>query len=82
LGGIKVQEERKILEFTKSDEGISVSIEDNTQIIDVLTGIGLTLNMLIEQKHVKKDQVFEDLNEILTIIENNKEEGEKENVSK
>nr|DAO95526.1 MAG TPA: hypothetical protein [Caudoviricetes sp.] len=77
-----MQEERKILEFTKSDEGISVSIEDNTQIIDVLTGIGLTLNMLIEQKHVKKDQVFEDLNEILTIIENNKEEGEKENVSK
>lgn len=77
-----MQEERKILEFTKSDEGISVSIEDNTQIIDVLTGIGLTLNMLIEQKHVKKDQVFEDLNEILTIIENNKEEGEKENGSK
>lgn len=77
-----MQEERKILEFTKSDEGISVSIEDNTQIIDVLTGIGLTLNMLIEQKHVKKNQVFEDLNEILTIIENNKEEGEKENGSK
>lgn len=77
-----MQEERKILEFTKSDEGISVSIEDNTQIIDILTGIGLTLNMLIEQKHVKKDQVFEDLNEILTIIENNKEEGEKENGSK
>lgn len=77
-----MQEERKILEFIKSDEGISVSIEDNTQIIDVLTGIGLTLNMLIEQKHVKKDQVFEDLNEILTIIENNKEEGEKENGSK
>lgn len=77
-----MQEERKILEFTKSDEGISVSIEDNTQIIDVLTGIGLTLNMLIKQKHVKKDQVFEDLKEILTIIENNKEEGEKENGSK
>ncbi len=77
-----MQEERKILEFTKSDDGISVSIEDNTQIIDVLTGIGLTLNMLIEQKHVKKDQVFEDLNEILTIIKNNKEEGEKENGSK
>lgn len=77
-----MEEERRILEFTKSDEGVSVSIEDNTQIIDVLTGIGLTLNMLIEQKHVKKTQVFKDLNEILTIIENNKEEGEKENGSK
>lgn len=77
-----MEEERRILEFTKNDEGVSVSIEDNTQIIDVLTGIGLTLNMLIEQKHVKKEQVFKDLNEILTIIENNKEEGEKENGSK
>lgn len=79
-----MEEERRILEFNKSDEGVSVSIEDNTQIIDVLTGIGLTLNMLIEQKHVKKEQVFKDLNEILTIIENNKEEekGEKENGSK
>lgn len=77
-----MEEERRILEFTKSDEGVSVSIEDNTQIIDVLTGIGLTLNMLIEQKHVKKEQVFKDLNEILTIIENNKEEGEEENGGK
>lgn len=77
-----MEEERRILEFTKNDEGVSVSIEDNTQIIDVLTGIGLTLNMLIEQKHVKKEQVFKDLNEILTIIENNKEEGEKENGGK
>lgn len=77
-----MEEERKILEFTKCDEGISVSIEDNTPIVDVLTGIGLTLNMLIEQKHVKKEQVFKDLNEILTIIENNKEKGEKENGGK
>lgn len=76
--------ERKILEFVKNEEGISVNIEDKTEIIDVLIGIGLTLDMIIKNQGVDKKQVLQDINKILKTIEkeNNKKEGEKENGSK
>lgn len=76
--------ERKILEFVKNEEGISVNIEDKTEIIDVLIGIGLTLDMIIKKQGVDKKQVLQDINKILKTIEkeNNKKEGEKENGSK
>lgn len=76
--------ERKILEFVKNEEGISVNIEDKTEIVDVLIGIGLTLDMIIKNQGVDKKQVLQDINKILKTIEkeNNKKEGEKENGSK
>lgn len=76
--------ERKILEFVKNEEGISVNTEDKTEIIDVLIGIGLTLDMIIKNQGVDKKQVLQDINKILKTIEkeNNKKEGEKENGSK
>lgn len=76
--------ERKILEFVKNEEGISVNIEDKTEIVDVLIGIGLTLDMIIKKQGVDKKLVLQDINKILKTIEkeNNKKEGEKENGSK
>lgn len=77
-------EERKILEFIKSKDGISVNIEDKTEILDVLIGIGLTLDMLINQQNVSKNEVLKDINRILMVLENanKKEKGEKKDGSK
>lgn len=86
LEGYKMPEceERKILEFIKNKDGISVNIEDKTEILDVLIGIGLALDMLIKQQNVSKNEVLKDVNEILTVLENEdkKGKGEKKDGSK
>lgn len=79
-----MQEEKRILEFTKNKAGVSVNVEDNTQILDVLIGIGLTIDMLIRGQKTTKKQVLADINKIVTEIEkyNRNEKGELENGSK
>ena len=73
-----MQEEKRILEFTKNKAGVSVNVEDNTQILDVLIGIGLTIDMLIRGQKTTKKQVLADINKIVTEIEkyNRNEKGE------
>lgn len=79
-----MEEEKRILEFTKSKAGVSVNVEDNTQVLDVLIGIGLTIDMVIRGQKTTKKHVLADINKIVTEIEkyNRNEKGELENGSK
>lgn len=77
-------QERTFLEFIKCNEGVSVNIEEKTEIIDVLVGIGLTIDMITRQHKVSKKEVLKDIDDIRTILEkeNKKKKGEKKDVSK
>ena len=79
-----MEEEKRILDFTKSKAGVSVNVEDNTQVLDVLIGIGLTIDMVIRGQKTTKKHVLADINKIVTEIEkyNRNEKGELENGSK
>lgn len=79
-----MEKEQIIVEFTKSKDGISVNFpKDGVEVLDVLIGIGLTLDMITEKTKVDKSVILEDIKKILETMEKDKKEkGEKKNGSK
>lgn len=83
-GGSRVEKENYILKFTKDKKGISVNFpETGVEILDLVIGIGMTLDMIIQQEKVSKGKIFKDINSVIEILEEDrKEKGEKENAGK
>lgn len=79
-----MKKENYILKFTKDKKGITISFpETGVEILDVVIGIGMTLDMIIQQEKISKYKIFKDINSVIEILEEDKKEkGEKENVSK
>ena len=79
-----MEKENYILKFTKDKKGITVSFpETGVKILDVVVGIGITLDMIVQQEKVSKYKIFKDINSVIEILEEDKKEkGEKGNGSK
>lgn len=61
-----------IVEFTKNDKGVSVTI-NNTETINVLIGIAETIQLISEETKKNKKSIISDINKILDILEKEEE---------
>lgn len=68
---------KNIVEFTKDDEGVSVTLND-TETIDVLIGIAETIQLISEGTKEKRKSIISDINKILDLLEE-QEKKEEEN---
>lgn len=68
---------KTIVKFIKNDEGISIKIL-STQTVDVLVGIAETIQLISKITETNIDSIMSDINKILEILEENKEENENE----
>lgn len=60
---------KTIVKFTKSDEGVSVRI-NNTETINVLVGIAEAIQIISEETKKNKKSIISDINTILDILGN------------
>lgn len=60
---------KTIVKFTKSDEGVSVRV-NNTETINVLVGIAETIQIISEETKKNKKSIISDINTILDILGN------------
>lgn len=65
--------DKTIVRFTKNDEGISVMLNSSIT-IDVLIGIAETIQIISEGTKENRKQIISDINKILDVLEENKEE--------
>ena len=63
---------KTIVEFIKSDEGVSVAIYD-TETINVLVGIAETIQLISEESKKDNKSIISDINKILEILEKEEE---------
>lgn len=66
------KDEEIILQFKKSEEGISV-ITNSGLTIDILIGIAETIQLITEETKEKKENILSDINKILEVLENKEE---------
>lgn len=69
------ENDKIILEFKKSDEGITVVTYD-CPIIDILVGIAETIQLMMEETKENKETILTDISKALEILE---EKGGKSN---
>lgn len=67
-------ESKTIVEFTKSDKGISVTVND-TEILHVLIGIAETIQMIEDNTNENRKSIISDINKILDVLEKKEEEN-------
>ncbi len=68
-----MEKENWILKFTKNKKGITVSFpEAGVEILDVVIGIGMILDMIIQQEKISKYKIFKDINSVIEILEEDK----------
>lgn len=66
------KDDEVILQFKKSEEGISV-IANSGITIDILIGIAETIQLITEETKEKKENILSDINKILEVLENKEE---------
>ena len=59
---------KTIVEFTKSDKGVSVTIY-TTETINVMVGIAETIQLISKESNRDKKDIISDINKILDILE-------------
>lgn len=57
---------KTIVEFTKDDKGVSVTIYD-TETVNVLVGIAETIQLISEETKKDNESIISDINKILDI---------------
>lgn len=65
---------KTIVEFTKSDKGVSVTIY-TTETINVMIGIAETIQLISKESNKDKKDIISDINKILDILEEKEEEN-------
>lgn len=65
---------KTIVEFTKSDKGVSVTIY-TTETINVMIGIAETIQLISKESNRDKKDIISDINKILDILEEKEEEN-------
>lgn len=65
---------KTIVKFTKNDEGVSVILH-NCRTIDVLMGIAEIIQLISEGTKENREKIISDINKILNILEEKKEEN-------
>lgn len=65
--------DKTIVRFTKNDEGISVMLNSSIT-INVLIEIAKTIQIISEGTKENRKQIISDINKILDVLEENKEE--------
>lgn len=63
---------KTIVEFIKSDEGVTVAIHD-TETINVLVGIAETIQLISEESKKDNKRIISGINKILDILEKEEE---------
>ena len=65
---------KTIVEFTKSDKGVSVTIY-TTETINVMIGIAETIQLISKESNRDKKDIISDINKILDILKEKEEEN-------
>lgn len=63
---------KTIVEFTKDDKGVSVTIYD-TETVNVLVGIAETIQLISEETKKDNESIISDINKILDILKKEEE---------
>ena len=63
---------KTIVEFTKDDKGVSVTIYD-TEAVNVLVGIAETIQLISEETKADNESIMSDINKILDILKKEEE---------
>ncbi len=73
------EKEKRFMEFIEKGEVMQVKIRTGTQVGDVLSGIAVAIEAIMDEKDVSQLEIFKIISEIIDEFEKNKKKIRKEN---